>query len=59
MKCDICHKEIPKDSVYIDGKTRMGPWATMCKRCHRIAGVGLGTGRGQQYGAGDHIKIKG
>jgi len=46
-RCDICGKRIK--NIFIDGKTRMGPWAFMCPECHRRFGVGLGVGRGQKY----------
>jgi hypothetical protein len=42
--CDLC-KERP---AYVDGKTRMGPWAYMCSPCFETYGVGLGMGRGQR-----------
>lgn len=45
--CDICKIKIT--SVFIDGKTKFGPWADMCLNCHTIHGVGLGLGRGQKY----------
>ena len=34
---------------FVDGKTRMGPWANMCMPCFKHVGVGLGVGRGQRY----------
>ena len=45
--CDICHR--PITNTFIDGATRMGPWANMCPRCHHTNGVGLGAGKGQKY----------
>lgn len=45
--CDFCGKDC--GSRYIDGSTRMGPWATMCQWCYLKRGNGLGTGRGQCY----------
>jgi len=45
--CQICPTELPK--LFIDGKTVHGPWAILCKDCHMKIGVGLGTGKGQQY----------
>lgn len=30
-----------------DGKTKMGPWASMCEPCFEEVGVGLGLGKGQ------------
>ncbi len=44
-RCDICGCLVI--GKYIDGKTRMGPWADMCLDCHKANGVGLGTGKGQ------------
>jgi hypothetical protein len=43
-KCDIpgCSKD-----AYVDGKTKMGAWANMCRGHFDQYGVGLGTGRGQ------------
>jgi len=51
MICDICHRDIEEigGEVYIDGKTKSGPWANMCTSCHRNFGVGLGLGKGQMY----------
>ena len=46
--CDMCSMDI-KDGHFVDGKTVMGPWATMCARCHGSYGVGLGVGLGQEY----------
>ncbi len=46
-RCQLGHEPIVDE--FIDGKTVMGPWAIMCPACHRLHGVGLGTGRGQRY----------
>jgi hypothetical protein len=46
--CDLCKTEI--DTNFVDGKTKYGPWAIMCLRCHQVEGVGLGLGHGQLYG---------
>ena len=46
-KCDVCHRPIAE--TFVDGKTRMGPWAIMCHVCFRDVGVGLGIGLGQIY----------
>lgn len=46
-KCDICNS--PVTDCFIDGKTRMGPWANMCQACFIKNGQGLGTGKGQMY----------
>ena len=39
----------PIKDEFIDGKTRMGPWANMSPESFKQYGVGLGTGRGQKY----------
>lgn len=46
--CDIfpAHKIT---TVFVDGRTRRGPWASMCVACHAEYGYGFGTGRGQKY----------
>lgn len=46
-ECNLCGKV--NLSEFVDGKTRMGPWANMCLPCYRKVGVGLGVGRGQRY----------
>jgi hypothetical protein len=49
-KCDICGKRIKgRVKWFVDGKTRMGPWALMCPQCFELDGVGLGIGLGQKY----------
>ena len=57
--CDICCGEIT--DLFIDGKTARGSWGILCKKCHQLYGVGLGTGRGQQYEKqnGEWIKTAG
>jgi len=45
--CEICGGAIT--IFFVDGKTKSGPWGVMCLGCHKIHGVGLGTGKGQQY----------
>lgn len=59
--CDICKAPI-LDTGFVDGRTRFGPWALMCHNCHEVHGVGLGTGKGQDYmpdGKGNFVKIEG
>lgn len=46
-KCDICERPIKKE--FIDGATMQGPWAIMCSMCHRMYGLGIGTGKGQLF----------
>ena len=58
-KCDICGEELTK--ILIDGRTSNGSWAVMCPKCHKIHGVGLGTGKGQKYvrdTEGDFVKVE-
>lgn len=55
--CDVCKTEIK--GHFVDGKTRMGPWANMCTSCHKKLGVGLGTGKGQKYEADSGKKVDG
>ena len=59
-KCDICGAECTTELV--DGATQSGPWAVMCPKCHKIHGVGLGTGRGQKYrknaATGEFVKVE-
>ena len=38
--CDICKRPLKK--IFIDGRTKMGPWAIMCNNCFKEHGVGLG-----------------
>lgn len=57
VKCDICDQQC--HSTYVDGKTKQGPWATMCPKCHLAWGVGIGTGKGQRYSAISREKIAG
>ncbi len=35
--------------MFVDGRTKDGPWAIMCMKCFTTQGLGLGTGRGQLY----------
>jgi len=60
VKCDICSFDFGQ--FFVDGKTKMGPWACMCKICFSRYGLGLGTGRGQQYEkqpSGEWLKTQG
>lgn len=60
-KCDFCNTII--NDILIDGKTTDGYWATMCKKCHKIHGIGkFGIGCGQKYEKNSEnrfIKIEG
>jgi hypothetical protein len=46
-RCDICKEKL--EDYFVDGKTRIGPWAIMCKKCFEYFGIGFGIGRGQKY----------
>lgn len=45
--CDVCKR--PRKDTVIDGRTIWGYWAWMCPSCHKDFGLGLGTGKGQQF----------
>ena len=48
--CDFCKQNslIAYQAAHYDGKTKMGPWAYMCKEHFKQYGIGLGLGRGQK-----------
>lgn len=47
--CETCGGKII--GLFVDGKTKMGPWACMCFSCFMLGpGLGkLGCGLGQMY----------
>jgi hypothetical protein len=48
--------------IFIDGKTKMGPWAFMTPLSFEMHGIGLGLGLGQKYKMqhdGKWLKIEG
>lgn len=53
VRCDLTDTNTSADhdlsKEFVDGATRMGPWAIMCARCARMRGVGIGRGMGQRY----------
>lgn len=55
--CDFCGKPGSAEG-FVDGKTKLGPWASMCPRCHAEHGVGIGQGRGQEYDSAG-VKVAG
>lgn len=50
-KCDMCSAHLGNEMY--DAKTVSGQWGCLCTSCFHLHGVGLGTGRGQRYIAGD------
>lgn len=56
-RCDLCKYDLT-GKQWVDGRTIMGPWATMCRMCHNAEGVGFGTGKGQLF-APDGTKLEG
>jgi hypothetical protein len=64
-QCDLCGTPLAdpigadETRTYVDGRTKMGPWADMCEPCFTCVGVGLGTGRGQRYNAHTGEKVTG
>ena len=57
VACDLCHH--PLKTQFVDGSTKMGPWAIMCMTCHGSMGRGLGLGRGQLYNLETLEKVSG
>lgn len=54
--CQLCGAELKQH--FIDGATKLGPWAMMCTACHKNAGDGLGVGKGQKYEKRGQLWIK-
>ena len=62
LVCDFCDKQtgvMLATKFFVDGRTRIGPWAIMCESHFERYGVGLGIGRGQKYDAETYEKIDG
>jgi hypothetical protein len=57
-ECNICKQPLT-NGRFVDGRTVMGVWATMCIGCHSVVGMGLGRGKGQLYDALTLEKLKG
>jgi len=50
LKCDVCHVPIMSvQAPFVDGRTKGGPWATMCIMCYNKNGAGLGRDMGRVY----------
>jgi hypothetical protein len=56
-RCDIC--EQTTNRWFVDGATKMGPWAIMCPTDFKSYGRGLGPGLGQKYNAQTLEKMEG
>jgi len=54
-QCDFCKQDptILYQEAIVDGRTKMGPWAFMCRDCFKKFGTGLGLGRGQKLVTGN------
>jgi hypothetical protein len=53
-RCDVCdhillHNRPDESPECYDAKTKVGPWAWMCRGCFIYMDGRLGTGRGQKY----------
>lgn len=59
MTCDFHGCDLSKYEFFVDGKTKMGPWAVMCPKAFRTYGVGIGLGKGQKYDGKTREKIDG
>lgn len=62
-KCDLCGRRFGTlfpggRTIFIDGRTKQGPWGLLCGPCHCDHGVGLGEGDGQMYDLETREKIK-
>ncbi|QGJ92876.1 hypothetical protein PBI_BEAGLE_119 [Arthrobacter phage Beagle] len=56
-KCDLCRELGRTTDAHYDGKTKLGPWASMCDEHFEKFGIGLGTGVGQKYVVGEAPKV--
>lgn len=62
--CQLCNQDVrtlpsPNTNTIVDGATVSGPWAYMCRPCHKKFGMGTGLGRGQVYNVVTGEKIDG
>lgn len=46
-ECQVC--DCPITDKFVDGVIVSAGWAYLCLSCHKSVGIGLGTGRGQQF----------
>jgi hypothetical protein len=61
LACDFCaEKGVELETeFFVDGATKMGPWAMMCDAHFHRVGVGVGPGSGQRYDAKTGVKVAG
>jgi hypothetical protein len=52
-KCAFCGMIDTDRNAAYDGKTKLGPWASMCDEHFEKFGIGLGTGVGQRLIVGE------
>ena len=53
-ECDMKHDLVVRcknriTNLFFDARTKQGPWGNICSQCFARYGVGLGTGKGQEY----------
>ena len=56
--CDFCG-EWTAGTTFVDGVTKMGPWALMCEKCFKQFGVRVAPGSGQRYSTDSNKKLEG
>lgn len=61
LACNFCEQTgvVLDTESFVDGMTKMGPWAVMCDSHFIRFGVGVGPGQGQRYDAKTGEKIEG
>jgi Reverse transcriptase (RNA-dependent DNA polymerase). len=47
--CGVCLTGLSNQKYFVDGKTKVGPFACMCESCFKEHGEGVGYGMGQLY----------
>lgn len=57
--CDACLGDL--NNTFFDAKLKGHGWAIVCQECFNERGIGLGTGKGQQYRKKNNewVKVKG
>ena len=57
--CNLCNTDLSKTGTFFDAKVKGRGWALLCPICFAIYGVGIGTGRGQEYDSETLKKLHG